>query len=84
MASQALNQLEAESQPPFMLRDILPGPGWAPYRAPARMFPRALDRAPHDSVEEGNCIKGFLAGIAIEGIVALSVYAVWQAWHLLR
>jgi hypothetical protein len=74
MASQTLNQFEEEARTPFMLRDILPGTAWAPYQAQAESFSR---------ITEANCIKGFLASIAIEGIVGLSVFAVWQAWHLM-
>ncbi len=31
MTAEILNQLYAEPQSDFMLRDILPGAGWAPY-----------------------------------------------------
>jgi hypothetical protein len=74
MASQALNQFEEEARTPFMLRDILPGSAWASFEAQAESFSRITD---------ANCIKGFLASIAIEGIVGLSVFALWQAWHLM-
>jgi hypothetical protein len=86
MASQALNQFEGEAHTPFMLRDILPGPGWAPYQAPARALPRVVEYELDDSmeVEEGSCVKGMLSGILVEGIVALGVYAVWHAWHVIR
>ena len=73
MASQTLNQFEEEARTPFMLRDILPGSGWASFQAQVESFSRMTD---------ANCIKGFLASIAIEGIVGLSVFALWQAWHL--
>ena len=67
-----------------MLRDILPGPGWAPYRAPTQAFPRPVEREQDESVEEGSCVKGMLAALAIEGVVALGVFGLWHAWHLIR
>jgi hypothetical protein len=84
VASQALNQFEVEPRQPFMLRDILPGPGWAPYQAPAQTFPLPVERASEETTEDGSCVKGMLAALAIEGIVAVSVFALWQAWHLIR
>jgi hypothetical protein len=83
MASQTLNQFKGEARTSFLLRDILPGPGWALYRAPAQSFPRLVERAPVQNAEEASCIRGFLAAIAIEGIVGLGVFALWQAWHLM-
>ena len=84
MASQALNQFEPESCQPFMLRDILPGPGWAPYQPPARPFPLPVELESDETMEEGSCVKGMLAALAIEGIMALGVFALWQAWHMIR
>lgn len=84
MASQALkNQFKGEARKSFFLRDILPGSGWALYRAPAQSFPRIVEWAPRQNTEEASCVRGFLAAIAIEGIVGLGVLALGQAWHLM-
>lgn len=83
MASQALNQFEIEPPQPFMLRDILPGPGWAPYTASARPLARGASRAPDANADEGSCLKGVLVGIGLEGAVALGIWGLWQVWHLL-
>jgi hypothetical protein len=82
VASQALNQFEIEASQPFMLRDILPGAAWAPYRAPTR--PLATTTESDTNEEEGNCLKGFLVAISLEGALALSVFGVWHGWHLMR
>ncbi|HEY6846401.1 MAG TPA: hypothetical protein VI320_09335 [Terracidiphilus sp.] len=83
MASQTLNQFKGEARTSFLLRDILPGSGWALSRAPAGSFPRIVERAPAENAEEANCIRGFLAAIAIEGLAGLGVFGLWQGWHLM-
>jgi hypothetical protein len=67
-----------------MLRDILPGPGWAPYEPKPRRVSREFARSSDQSVEEGSCVKGFMVAIAIEATVGLGVYGVWHLWHLIR
>jgi hypothetical protein len=84
VASQALNQFEIESSQPFMLRDILPGPGWAPYTASARPPARRAIRVPHAGMDEGSCIKGTLVALGLEGAAALGAFGLWQIWHLIR
>ena len=84
MASQALNQLEIELPQPFMLRDILPGPGWAPYQPQYRSSIVEIDRASKQRVGEGSCAKGFLVAVAFEAAIALGVFGIWQLWHLIR
>ncbi|MGD0630249.1 MAG: hypothetical protein ABR987_12905 [Terracidiphilus sp.] len=84
MASQTLNELHRESPQPFMLRDVLPGPGWAPYWAPARPLPGAADFASKACEEDGSCVKGLVVAICLEGAAALSVFGIWQLWHLIR
>jgi hypothetical protein len=74
MASQALNQFKEQARTPFLLRDILPGSAWASIQAEAELFSPLTD---------ANCIKGFLASIALEGVAGFSVFALWQAWHLM-
>ncbi|MGA2048465.1 MAG: hypothetical protein ABSG96_12270 [Terracidiphilus sp.] len=84
MASQALNQLEIELPQPFMLRDILPGPAWAPYQPQYRSSIVEIDRASKQKVEEGSCAKGFMVAVAFEAAVGLGVFGIWQLWHLIR
>jgi hypothetical protein len=84
VATQVLNQIEIESSQPFMLRDILPGAAWAPYRAPARPAAKELECACTTNEEDGNCIRGFVVAVALEGAMALGVFAGWQVWHLIR
>jgi hypothetical protein len=84
VASQALNQLEIELPQPFMLRDILPGPAWAPYQPQYRSSIVEIDRASQKKVEEGSCAKGFMVAVAFEAAVGLGVFGIWQLWHLIR
>jgi hypothetical protein len=81
MASQSLNQFKGEAQATFLPRDILPGSGWAIDRAPAESFPCIVESAQAENGEQSSCIRGFLVAIAIEGVVGLVVFALWQAWH---
>ena len=30
------------------------------------------------------CVRGSLAALVLDGIVALFVYGIWQTWHLFR
>lgn len=84
MASQAFNEFHRESPQPFMLRDVLPGPGWAPYSVPARPLLSARELVPETCEEDGNCLRGLVVAIGLEGAAALGVYALWQLWHLIR
>lgn len=84
MASQGINEFHRESPQPFVLRDGQPGPGWAPYRAAARALPHKKVVVPETCEEEGNCVKGLLVGIGLEGAAALGVYGIWQLCHLVR
>jgi hypothetical protein len=84
VASQVLNQFEIESSQPFMLRDILPGAAWAPYRAPTRPLAPDTDRV-SDANEKGEkCLKGFVVAVCLEGAMALGVFGLWHVWHLIR
>jgi hypothetical protein len=49
-----------------------------------RPLPRNTDFAAEACEEDGNCIKGFLVAICMEGAAALGVYGIWQIWHLFR
>jgi hypothetical protein len=42
-----------------------------------------MDVVPKAYEEEGNCMKGLLVGIGLEGAAALGVYCLWQLWHLI-
>jgi hypothetical protein len=84
VAIQALDEFHHELTQPFLLRDVLPGPAWAPYQAGVRPLPRNTDFAAEACEEDGNCIKGFLVAICMEGAAALGVYGIWQIWHLFR
>jgi hypothetical protein len=83
VATQVLNQFEIESSQPFMLRDILPGAAWAPYRAPTRAIANELECAIDAIEEDGNCVKGFVMAICLEGATALSVLGIWHFWRLI-
>jgi hypothetical protein len=83
MASQSLNQFKGEARTSFLPRDISPGSGWALDRSPAESFPRIVQRAPAENGDRASCIRGFLSAIAIEGLVGLVVFALWQARHLM-
>jgi len=84
VASHALKEFHRDTPQPFLLRDVLPGPGWAPYRAAARPLPEIRKIVPETYEVEGSCIKGLLVGIGLEGAAALGVYGLWQLWHLIR
>lgn len=67
-----------------MLRDILPGPAWAPSMADAPAFARATVCPPSASAEDGSCLKGMIVAFVLEAGVALIVYGLWQAWLSFR
>jgi hypothetical protein len=67
-----------------MLRDILPGAAWAPYRAPARPLAPDTDSVSDANEKEGNLLNGLLVALCLEGAMALGVFGLWQVWHLIR
>ncbi len=67
-----------------MLRDILPGAAWAPYRAPTRLLATVSERVSETNQSKGNCVKGLVVAIGLEGATALGVFGIWHAWHLVR
>jgi hypothetical protein len=79
-----MNEFEPETPQPFLLRDVLPGPGWAPYRAAAFPLPQDREVAAKPYEEDGCCMKGLLVGIGLEGAAAMGIYGLWQLWHLIR
>lgn len=84
MASQGINNFEVKRPQPFMLRDILPGPAWAPYQSNAHTRSGEIDGTSAQDEEQGSCVKGFLVGIGLEGATAFTVYGVWHLWHMIR
>ena len=84
MASQVLNQIEIELTQPFMLRDILPGPGWAPYQLQRRSLVVEIDHPSKKAEERGNCIKGLVVALTLEATVAFGAFGIWQLWHFIR
>jgi hypothetical protein len=84
MATQLINQFELELPQTFMLRDILPGPAWAPYQVQYRPSIEQIARPSTEKEEDGNCAKGFIVAIAMEGMLALGVFGIWHFWHLVR
>jgi hypothetical protein len=82
--SQALYEINVKSSQPFLLRDVLPGTAWTPFEAPARTRARNTDSPFDADAEDGNCLKGALVGLCLEGAMAISLYGIWQAWHLMR
>ena len=83
MAGHTLDEFHHEVTQPFMLRDVLPGPAWAPYQARMRPLPRNADFS-SEACQDGDCIEGFLVAVCIEGAAALGVYGIWQLWHFFR
>ena len=81
MASQVINNFEGELPKPFMLRDILPGPAWAPYQSHCRFLSAEFES---QDEEAGSCVKGSLVAIGLEGAAAIAVYALWLLWHMIR
>ncbi len=84
MATQALNQFELELPKPFLLRDILPGPAWAPYGPGATGLAGETEYLPAPTAEDGNCLKGASVALALEAGAALGAFGIWQLWHLFR
>lgn len=84
MASQLLDELEIESTETFLLRDILPGAGWAPYGPEPCDLPSDMELASEALVEEENCPRAILVGICLEAVIGFSIYGACHAFHLVR
>jgi hypothetical protein len=84
MATQVLGEINLETARPFMLRDIIPGAGWAPYQAPVRPLEREAEY--HSDTDEagGSCIRGLVMAFCLEAVTGVGAYAAWHAFHLLR
>ena len=84
MASQLLDDPKIDSPEPFLLRDILPGPAWAPFQAESGQLHRAIDYASVAMVEEENCPRAVLVAFCVEAAIALGLYGGWHMLHLIR
>ena len=84
MATQVFNRFESETPAVFMVRDILPGAGWAPYQAESQVC--AIETEPVSAVtrEDGDFFTGALAALSLEAGLAVCVWGVRLAWHLFR
>jgi hypothetical protein len=84
VASQLLNEVEVKSSEPFLLRDILPGPAWAPFGSESCELHRAVDYVSAAMMEEENCPRAVLVAFCLEVAIALSLYGGWHALHMIR
>ncbi|MGA2561865.1 MAG: hypothetical protein ABSF17_19510 [Terracidiphilus sp.] len=86
MPTQAAKVFEVERRDVFMLRDILPGPAWSPYSSgiPARSREVEPIFEEESGEEEGSNLRGLVIALALEAILAVSVYELWRGWHFLR
>jgi hypothetical protein len=86
VASQLLNDLEVEvkASDSFLLRDVLPGPAWAPFGPETGELRRAVDYVSVAMVEEENCPRAVLVALCVEGAVAVGLYAGWHLLHAIR
>ena len=81
---QALKEFEIGSSRTFMLRDILPGPAWAPYGAEDVSFAEESDCQSDSRMKDGSCLKGFVAAVGLEAAMVIGLYGIWQALHVFR
>jgi len=89
LATPILIEIETARSQSFMVRDILPGPGWAPYRPRVHTIGKSKDFLSEERIKEGDCadgkcLKGLLTGVALECVVGMGVFGVWQLWHFVR
>ena len=84
MATQVLDNFENQSSKVFMLRDILPGPAWAPPMAKSPARAEETVRVSESSAEDGSCVKGMILAFGLEASGALIVYGLWQFWLSFR
>lgn len=66
-----------------MLRDILPGPAWAPYSSGVPVRSRNDELNEEQIDDRQNFARGMLIAVALEAVLAFGVYEGWRAWHLL-
>jgi hypothetical protein len=84
MTSQVFNQFEVETPQPFMLRDILPGPAWAPFRAAPQVAAVPAEQALAPAAKTQHRWKTVAATICFEVAIPLGVLSIWQFWSHLR
>jgi hypothetical protein len=78
LASPVLNSLEVEAVQPFMLRDVLPGSAWAPFRTEAAASAGEMDCMSEPVLEREFHLRGIAFALGLEAIMALAVYGIWQ------
>ncbi|MGA9668805.1 MAG: hypothetical protein WBQ94_06330 [Terracidiphilus sp.] len=84
MATQAINRFKTVPPTPFMLRDILPGPAWAPYQTETNNLTRVAEYLQEHPKEDGNCVRGAVVALGLEVVAGISAFGIWQLWHLFR
>jgi hypothetical protein len=80
MTSQVFHQFEVEPQQPFMLRDILPGPAWAPFRAAPPAPVACALQALQPAAKKQNRWATVLAAVCFEVAIPLGIFGIWQFW----
>ena len=80
MTSQVFNPCEVESPQPFMLRDILPGPAWAPFRAAPPTPAACPEKSPAPAGKMQFRWATVLATVCFEVAIPLGVFGIWQFW----
>jgi len=79
MTSQSLNPCQSQPQQPFMLRDILPGPAWAPFgAAPTSQAATLAEPAVQGKAKPR--WKAVLATVSLEAAIPIGVFTIWQVW----
>lgn len=81
---QVLNEFDDESSDSPMHSDALAGPVWVSSLSEALAFAREADRLSKSCAEDGSCLQGLAVAIGLETATVLSLYGIWQVWHLFR
>ncbi|MGA2169313.1 MAG: hypothetical protein ABSG62_13975 [Terracidiphilus sp.] len=81
---QVLNEFEFKFSVAPMHSDVFAGPVWAPSESEAPAFAREPDRLSESGAEDGSCLQGLAVAIGLETATVLSLYGIWQVWHLFR
>jgi hypothetical protein len=84
VANRALDDIEVELSEAFIFRGVLADPALASSVTEIPVFASKPGCLPESGVEDGSCLKGFFVAIGLEAAMALSIYGLWQVWHILR
>ncbi len=79
-----MNEFGYNAGTPILLRDILPGAGWAPFGSNSSDPPSETDFSSEAVVEEENCPRGLLVATCLEAVLLFCLYSGWHALHLAR